>query len=372
MNRTLGNRVKTPLSKIQNIQIVIPAFQPDEKLLSVITALRERAGIMQIIVVDDGSGEAYAGYFDLAENVYGCHILRHKVNCGKGRALKTAFEHVINTLPDSLGVITVDADGQHAAEDVLACALELTLHPDSLILGSRDFDVPGVPMKSKFGNKLTRRVMKLLHGLDITDTQTGLRALPRSFLPALLKVSGERYEYELNMLLASSEQAVPLREVPIHTIYLEGNRSSHFNPFLDSIRIYAVFAKFGLSSLCSAVLDIGLFAILVTLFRDLAPEFYILAATVLARTVSSLFNYLANKMIVFRANGCRKTVIKYYLLAIAQMLVSAILVKYLFERLDVPGEALVKAAVDTILFFFSYQIQRFWIFPPAGRRGVER
>ena len=214
---------------VKKIPVVVPAYEPDEKLSGLLRKLRE-AGFINIVLVDDGSGEGYVHLFEDGEKEYGCVVLRHAVNQGKGRALKTAFNYCLEAYPDTPGVITADSDGQHTPECILSCAAALAENPESLILGCRCFDGEDVPARSEFGNKCTRAVMKYLTGITVSDTQTGLRGIPAGFMAQLLKVPGERFEFETNMLLETKKRKVPIFEVPIKTVYIEENRTSHFNP----------------------------------------------------------------------------------------------------------------------------------------------
>lgn len=346
---------------MNEVAILIPAYEPDEKLLALLAGLAG-AGLSPLVVVDDGSSPACAPIFAAAEGVAGCTVLRHAVNLGKGRALKTAFNHLLVAYPGCTGAVTADADGQHTVADISACASALREHPQSLILGCRDFGGDGIPPRSRFGNRLTCKVLSILCGIKVSDTQTGLRGIPQGYMKRLLATQGERYEFEMNMLIDTKEAQVPMVEVPIDTIYLEQNRSSHFNPLRDSMRIYKVFFKFILSSLSSFVVDILLFTILVWLLKPAFPGLYILLSTIGARLVSSACNFLINKAQVFAAQGSTlPTVAKYVFLAICQLLLSAGLVG-LFYRLTFLSESILKVMVDTVLFLISFQIQRDWVF----------
>ena len=157
-----------------NIPIIIPAYEPDEKLLELLEKLKEYS-LENIVIVNDGSGEKYKSFFKTAKMKYNCVILEHGENKGKGRALKTAFEYCLVNDSDLVGCITADSDGQHTPEDIERCMNALAEHVDMLILGTRDFDGENIPAKSRFGNKLTRCICKYLCGLSIADTQTGLR-----------------------------------------------------------------------------------------------------------------------------------------------------------------------------------------------------
>ena len=180
-------------SYLKDVIDFIPSLNPDDKLLSPVRSLREE-GFTRILVLDEGSREESAPVFARVKSECGCELLRHPINLGKGRALKTAFMYILNTYPACAGVVTVDADGQHKAKDVAACARALLDHPDSLILGCRDFNESGVPARSRFGNRLTRRVFSFLCGLKVSDTQTGLRGMSKRLMEAFLPVMGERFE----------------------------------------------------------------------------------------------------------------------------------------------------------------------------------
>ncbi|MGN0376698.1 MAG: glycosyltransferase [Suilimivivens sp.] len=347
----------------REIPIIIPSYEPDEKLLQLLTALREN-GFLKIVLVDDGSGEEYLHFFETAEKEFRCHVMHHEINQGKGRALKTAFDFVLREYPDSVGSITADSDGQHTPECILACAEALLAHPDCLIMGCRCFDKENVPARSEFGNKCTRMVMKYLAGVSVSDTQTGLRGIPAFFMKELLSVKGDRFEFETNMLMETKRNKVPIVEVPIQTIYIEENKTSHFNPIKDSVRIYMIFGKFLFSSLSSSVLDLVLFTVFCYLLRgqQWGSITYIMAATVFARVISAVYNYSVNYKVVFESkSSVGSTMVRYFLLAIVQMCCSALLVNFLYPLFG-GAEVLVKIPVDVLLFFVSFVIQREFVY----------
>lgn len=227
----------------QDVVIVIPAYEPDDRLLELLKNIRDKENQMfDIILVDDGSGADFAPLFAIAQSNYACHLQRHADNKGKGRALKTAISYILDNFPNAKGIVTIDSDGQHTYEDMMKCLAEFLQHPDRLVLGVRTFE-KSVPLRSKFGNLLTRDVLGAMTGVNVSDTQTGLRVIPMSWLPKLLTVEGERYDFEMNMLLEAKEDNILIREVGIATIYLDENQSSHFDVIRDSIRIYKVFFK---------------------------------------------------------------------------------------------------------------------------------
>ena len=355
----------------ERIAIIIPALDPDERMITLVHELHT-SGFKNIILVDDGSDISNRKYFKACKEQYGSKIIRHVVNFGKGIALKSAFNHILDNCPDILGAVTVDCDGQHILRDIDTCARLTLENPDKLILGCRQFNDKEIPFRSRFGNKMTKQVIRLLCGINVTDTQTGLRGLPTPLIRDIFAgTKGERFEYEMNMLIAAKEYHIPIEEFPIETIYLENNESSHFNPFLDSIRIYKVFLKFMLSSLSSFLIDIFLYWILGYILRPLIPDtlilpFFdmsvlILMRTVISRLLSSLYNFFMNKHQVFK-NDSRSPVIilRYYVLCVVQLLLSALLVNHLLTFISY--STLRKCIIDTILFAVSFQIQREWVF----------
>lgn len=205
---------------------VIPAYEPDRTLLE-LTARITAAGL-EPLIVDDGSSEPVA-------DIPGTTVLRHETNRGKGAALKTAFRWLIENRPHGATVVTADADGQHRLEDILAIAHSAAEHPDAMTLGCRKFTGHGVPFRSRLGNLWTCGEFRLLTGCYVTDTQSGLRGFSAELLPELMAVPGERYEYEIGVLVKMAK-AGKVRELPIETVYLEGNRTSHFRPLIDTFR----------------------------------------------------------------------------------------------------------------------------------------
>lgn len=350
------------MTEFQNVTVVIPSLDPDERLPEVIRGVREQ-GFTDILLVDDGSAPENQHYFDEAEQT-GCTVIRHSQNFGKGRALKTAFAWILKNRPEGKGCVTIDGDGQHAKEDIAACVKKmLTQEKDSLVLGVRDFDAANVPPKSRYGNKCTSFIFRLFCGLRVTDTQTGLRVFPQSILPAMLEITGERFEYETNMLLSCRSRSIPIVEQKIQTIYIDENKASHFHPILDSLRIYGIIIRFCCSSVLSFLVDFGLFNLLYYLCRK--SKHRLLFSVIPARIISSLLNFLVNRNAVFHhKEPIAAVTVKYYILCIAQMLVSYFSVKGL-SALFGKGALLVavmKLIVDCVLYFLSFRIQQDWVF----------
>ncbi len=351
---------------MKDVIIIIPAYKPDNHLLSTIKSLNEK-DFNEIIIVDDGSGDEYKNIFLEVKKNENCTLLTHPVNMGKGAALKTAFKFVIDNRPNCIGVVTADADGQHLAEDIYNTAYRMK-EKNSVILGVRDFSNSDVPFKSKFGNKITIAVFKLFFGLKLSDTQTGLRAIPKKYLADLLTISGQRYEFETHMLCMMSKNNTPIEEVGIKTVYIEENKASHFRAVKDSILIYGLILKYLLSSVSAAIIDETAFYFLKLLFILTNFTFIIpstIVAAFIARVISSLINFYINAKVVFKDKVSKSCLIKYYILAIIQITISGGLV-FLLENVFSVETALLstvlKTIVDIILFFFSFRIQHKWVF----------
>ena len=311
----------------------------------------------RMIVINDGSDEKCAHIFE-ALKLLGCDVLTHPRNLGKGAALKSGISHALAAYPDACGIVTADADEQHSPRDIYRLARRLAEGSDGIVLGVRKLDNTNVPFKSRWGNKITSFVFKLITGVSLCDTQTGLRAIPMSCVPALVQVKGSRFEYEMNMLLYADKMDIPLVTIPIDTIYANNNRASYFRALWDSARIYWDLLKFGCSSGICAVVDFGLFILLSSLVFG-TENAGIILSTVLARIVSGAVNFLINRFIVFRSSG-QKAPVKYFILFLLQMTLSAQFTALLTRYLLIAPIA--KLIVDIILFTLSFIIQRRYIF----------
>lgn len=350
------------------IPIIIPAYEPDDRLTALLKEL-DKAGLGPIVLVDDGSGKEYERFFP---DVTGgqCSLLKHAENLGKGRALKDAFNYLLNE-GDVDGCVTVDSDGQHGVEDIKKCMEAFENNPQTLVLGSRNFDLPNVPLKSRIGNKLTHHVCKWLCGVDVADTQTGLRVIPENFMRRLLNTPGERFEFETNMLLESRGR-VEIAEVPIETLYdSPKGHKTHFDPIKDSIRIYKIFARefcgFLLSSMSSGLIDLALFAAFCGALKNMGLTQRIVTATCLARILSAIYNYTLNYKVVFKSDEKHKvSAAKYFALAAVQMGLSAFFVSVGTSMATAVPKVAVKAVVDVVLFFAGYKIQQEHVFQNTG------
>ena len=362
------------MNDLSKISVVLPSLDPDEKLIAVIDGLLEH-GFSDIILVNDGSKPENLHYFtDLAALHPEITLLHHDVNKGKGAALKNAFRWFLNNRPEGFGVVTVDGDNQHHPADTRACC-EHMLKTGHAVLGCRDFNQEDVPARSSFGNKTTSLIFKIFVGMTISDTQTGLRALPRKVLQELVEVYGDRFEYETNMLLAFKTKGIVFDEVKIRTVYIEENKSSHFRVIHDSWRIYklilAHFFRYTLSSLTSAVVDTGAYSLLSWVFGKFLSGLALTAsAGIIARVISSLLNFFMNQKLVFKTNvDTKKAMLRYYMLALPQMAAQVLLTQGVYVLFGIPDSAnllrtVIYAVVMTVLYFLSYMIQQRWVFAP--------
>ena len=354
----------------KTVPIVIPSYEPDERLIMLLNDLNA-ASLGPVIIVNDGSGTEYDEIFSRAEKLIGVNggkLISYRPNRGKGRALKTAFEYISKNIPDALGCVTADSDGQHTPGCIASIIKALRENPNSLVLGVRQFDGENVPWKSRMGNTITIKVFSYVSGVRVSDTQTGLRGIPFEFMKDLIDCKGERFEYETQMLLECAGR-LKIHEVPIKTVYdSKENHQTHFDPWKDSVRIYKIlgkkFIKYIFASLSSFVVDIILFTIFCKLLAGAVPEGYLVqVATVCARVISATYNYLVNYFLVFKSRAGKATsLVKYAALAFVQMQASAWSVAGICFLLPMVSKTLIKCIVDTFLFLLSYSIQQRFVF----------
>jgi glycosyltransferase involved in cell wall biosynthesis len=337
------------------ITALIPAYEPDKRLLQVVRDLRVTGRFADIVVINDGSSADKLQLFNLLSAMPGVTVLHHPANHGKGSALKTGFQYLLQNLPECSGTVTVDADGQHLAADAVAIADELTAHPKCLIIGARQFDGE-IPWRSKIGNTLTRYAFKALMGANLTDTQSGLRGIPRTLAADLLELRSSGYEFELDMLVQCRKSGIAIRERTIATIYLDGNRQSHFNPWRDSLKIYFVLLRFVFASLVTAATDYAVFIVLYFLLHN------VLLGIAVARASAIGINFLLVREVVFHSRDRSSTkAVKFVLLVIVMGGVSYTMIQSLMLGL---GWSAVFAKVfsELLLYPVNFKIQREWIF----------
>lgn len=339
--------------------ILIPAYEPDLRLVTLIQALGTHLPAARVLVVDDGSGPDFDGVFDVA-GAAGATVLRFTANRGKGAALKAGFAWAQKHAPGE-SVICADCDGQHSPTDIARVADTVTA--GAMVLGGRRF-TGDVPRRSKVGNTVSRWLFRLVTGTAVYDTQTGLRGYPADVVDWLTSVPGDRFEFEFNLLLQAKGAGVEVVEIPIETIYLEENASSHFRPVQDSLRIYAPLLKFAASSLTGYAIDVSAMMAFLALGLGLIP------AVITARLISAAVNFWLNRDFVFRHEGDpRRAAVGYASLAAALLGANVALMALLVTWWGLPALG-AKIAVEAVMFLVSYAVQHRAIFVPA--RTVSR
>ncbi|MFA9424439.1 MAG: GtrA family protein [Sedimentibacter sp.] len=337
--------------------VIIPAYEPDERLIKLAQEIKLKTDY-DIVIINDGSALNKQLLFSKLEEY--AEVMEHKHNLGKGKSIKTALKYIEDNYPDDLGIVVADADGQHRYDDIIKVSRALETNENSLILGSRQF-TGNVPAKSKFGNTVTRYIFKCASGVKLNDTQTGLRAFNSKIIPFLLKVPGDRYEYEMNVLLECAKQKINIIEVPIETIYIENNESSHFRVIRDSARIYKDIIKFSFSSLLSFVLDFFIYSLMIFLTSGMVQSTSIIISNVFARAISASFNFYINKNYVFKDKGkSAKAAVKYFELAAFILIVNTFLLNIVVNLIG--NEFVSKIIVESSLFTISWIVQKYFIF----------
>lgn len=278
---------------MKDIVVLIPSLEPKEEFIDFVKKLRK--DFANIIVVNDGSSKKYNDIFEKIEQY--ATVLKHNKNKGKGRALKTGFEYIKDNYHNVVGIITADSDGQHSIEDIIKCANKLKKHKNRLILGIRNFSLPSIPSRNKFGNKLTRYILYNYTGVDIGDTQTGLRGYGLTNIDKYLSIPGERFEYEMNTLIMLKELNIEIMEVHINTIYSRVDYSSHFDPIKDSLKVYKLFTKYILSSFGSFILELVLFFIFLKMIPNMSLLF-VFYITILSKLIPQIVRYFINKKVL--------------------------------------------------------------------------
>ena len=362
--------------------VLIPTLNPDHRLCGIVDELHER-GIGEIIVVDDGSAPECEKVFDELKKKPFCLLVRHSVNRGKGAALRTAFMKYLYEHPDGIGCVTCDDDGQHSVDDIINIAEKFRETPEALLLGQRDFSGGDVPWKSRFGNVLTRTVFRMLAGIRISDTQTGLRAIPAEVMEESLSIRGNRFEFETEMLLRAWDDRVEFREIPIRTVYLNNNAGTHFHPVRDAVRIYRVILwhlfrqvfRFALTGITSAAVDFLIFLMLMQLIVMDNHKLQIARAATPARLCSATLTFLLNRYWVFYTKPKNRSnlgfsALGYLLLGLFIFVASTLLVTLSSTFVSYKFIPFAKAVIDTLLFVVSYLFQKLVVFRISDRKKV--
>ncbi len=344
--------------------ILIPAYEPDEKLVSLLRELDEND--VYSVVVDDGSGHSYDGIFEQCAKY--ASVIRYEINCGKGHALRTGMAYIRKHAEAPYIIVTADADGQHLPDDIIKIAEYTAQHPDELVLGSRRI-APQTPLRSRIGNTITRWIFRLSSGVSVYDTQTGLRGFSDRMISWMEEISGERYEYEMNVLMEWSKEKRSIHEIWIRTVYLDDNSSSHFNIVTDSIRIYRQIVRFSSASLLSFLADYSLFCMFHLMTFTAGIRNGLVLSNAAARIISASLNYYLNRKLVFHSKEpVSRSTLKYALLVLVNLMVNTLILKSLVIQ-GIPSAA-AKIVTELILFVVNYQVQQKLIFKPSCRKEL--
>lgn len=343
--------------------LLIPIYEPTKKTVLFINELiREISS--ELVIVDDGSSGAYRMVFDQMRHPR-IHFISYPYNKGKGHALKTGLRYIFDSFPEAVGIVTADGDGQHSIADIQRLLKEVPqLRPREILLGVRNFSYKETPFRSFFGNRLTSGFYFLASGIRLQDTQTGLRGFSFASIPDLVRISGERFEYEINQLLELPMENYQIKTLSIETIYEDKNKQSHFRPLQDSFLVYQPLLRFLFSSVTSSFVDLSLFYGLVLLFGSENPQ-TLLVATLIARLLSGLYNYRINRQFVFQKQKDTHSFFKYGILFTAQLFFSWLGVSTL--SIFIGSILFCKLIVDITLFFASFAIQRRLVFKGGER-----
>ncbi len=336
---------------------LIPAYQPEPMLLTLLCEVK-KSGFEAVVVNDGSSGEA-AELFKRAEEY--AVVLTHTENRGKGAAIKTGLSYIHKHYLSGYVVVTLDADGQHRISDAVKICEKAEENPDTLILGSRGLN-NNVPLRSHIGNAITRIVYRLSTGLKLYDTQTGLRAFGSRLVPEFLSISGERYEYEMNVLLQCARQNIPIKEVEIETVYFNNNSASHFNTVSDSYRVYKEIIKFSASSFVSFLTDYALYSLLIIITSGLPGTASVALSNICARIVSSSVNFTINRRLVFKSqNSVAKSALQYFALAALILAGNTLTLSFLTAVVGI-NQYVAKLCTEIIFFVISWLAQKYFIF----------
>lgn len=326
--------------------VLIPAYEPENNFIDLVKKISTTD--FKIIVIDDGSGKKYKHIFDNISKY--AKVISYSTNRGKGYALKKGFSYIKDNYSEYI-VVTMDCDGQHKIKDAIklfdCCANE----PKTLFLGKR-IRSKKTPIRSRIGNSITRFIYRLTTGLDVYDTQTGLRAFSDEIMSFMLDVDGDRYDYEMNVLLYCSKQKIKIKEIEIETIYIDNNSNSHFNTIKDSFIVYRQIIKFSSSSLFSFGVDYLLYTLLIILTCSL------ILSNVGARIISVIFNYIINKNVIFKREKMGyKSVVEYSFLVIFILVVNTLILDFFVNKLLI-NALLAKLFVEIILFILGHFLNK--------------
>lgn len=339
--------------------VVIPAYKPNDSLINLINEINQQFSKCSFVIVDDGSGND--DLFNKIAKIENVVVLKHETNKGKGFALKTAFRYLQDCHLENSVIVTADADGQHRPQDIYKVAKQYETIGTGIVLGSRVLE-KDVPLRSRFGNTATKFIYRTFYRQKIQDNQTGLRAFSKELLNTLIDIPGDRYEYEMNVLMECPRKDIKISEVNIETVYLNNNQSSHFKPVRDFLKICRNMLKYAIPSIISLISNVLLFISFYMLFSitDIKENNAVLLSCILSTTIALIINYLLHRFGIFFGNKSMfkipKLKKKYLLLGTLATIVHISSVFLLFILLQNVVTSKIVGDIDylVICFVFNY------------------
>jgi len=339
------------------IPVLIPAYKPDQRLVELVAELSDKK--MAVIVVDDGSGHDYGPIFSRIQQFPGVTVLQNAVNIGKGAALKLGLNFALIRFRDLRGIVTADADGQHRPKDIVGVADQLAATPHNLVLGVRTFGA-GTPMRSLIGNSISQVVYRLLLGVRLSDTQTGLRGIPKAFAEKCLAIRSNRYEFETEQLALIGPKGNKVAEIPIETVYEDNNASSHFDPFFDSFRIYFIVLRYAFSSIVTSLVDFVVFGLVLSVSGS------IITSNLAARAVALGLQFQLLRSFVFQSKAGLLRLVLFVGYVMIMGLISGVLQQALTSYVAT-GAFPAKLMIETLIFIFNFLFLRDLLFSEVDR-----
>lgn len=336
--------------------VIIPLYCENIKTVDLVSRLCA-LGADNIIVVNDGG--RLSEEFRTSLMSMGCHFVEFSENQGKGKSIRAGLRYAHDKLYNIKGYITVDADGQHRAEDVMKVSRALELRPDTLILGKRDLKHSDVPVYMRFFKAVTSGYFKIITGVKCEDPLTGLRGIPACLYSLFIETKGDRYDYEMNCLTRCADRKVPIYTVTVLPRYFP-NQPSNYNLFKDTYLIFITPLRFATASLGCSMIDILMFTLLTYLLP--ADMFLSVAiATILSRLVSGGINFAINRKVIFKDGGKASRQVRRYCILFFGIMLSSMTIVSLLSFIGI-AVTLIKIAVDTLLWAVNYTLQRKWVF----------
>lgn len=216
---------------MKNIGVIIPAFNAGATIGAVIAGIAEYISSENIIVVDDGSSDKTAS----VAVSFGAQVLKHSVNRGKGAALQTGFDSVLQTMLDA--VITMDADLQHPPDFIPQFTSLYSSGEFDIIIGSRLQNKKGMPFHRVLSNTVTTFLVSARTAKEISDSQSGYRLVNRKVLESV-HLTSLGFEAETEFIIKAAAHGFRFGFVPIRTIY--AGEKSHMTNFSTTVNFVKV------------------------------------------------------------------------------------------------------------------------------------